>query len=79
MWLLLRIWRGGSSKIAAKRSAIVNLIKDVQRDPFKGIGKPEPLKHGDYFTSRAIVAGSVAGGKHFSISQACALTLIGRE
>ena len=23
---------------------IVDLIKDVQRDPFKGIGKPEPLK-----------------------------------
>jgi toxin YoeB len=24
---------------------VVNLIKDVQRDPFKGIGKPEPLRH----------------------------------
>jgi len=24
---------------------IINLIKDVQRDPFTGIGKPEPLKH----------------------------------
>ena len=24
---------------------IINLIKDVQRDPFRGIGKPEPLKH----------------------------------
>lgn len=22
------------------------LIKDVQREPFQGIGKPEPLKHG---------------------------------
>jgi toxin YoeB len=22
------------------------LIKDVQREPFHGIGKPEPLKHG---------------------------------
>ena len=21
------------------------LIKDIQRDPFSGIGKPEPLKH----------------------------------
>ena len=21
------------------------LIKDIQRDPFEGIGKPEPLKH----------------------------------
>ncbi|WP_305822571.1 Txe/YoeB family addiction module toxin [Massilia brevitalea] len=24
---------------------INELIKDVQRDPFVGIGKPEPLKH----------------------------------
>ena len=23
-----------------------DLVKDVQRDPFAGIGKPEPLKHG---------------------------------
>jgi toxin YoeB len=28
-----------------KALRIVSLIKDVQRDPFKGIGKPEPLKH----------------------------------
>lgn len=28
-----------------KALRIVDLIKDVQRDPFKGIGKPEPLKH----------------------------------
>jgi toxin YoeB len=27
-----------------KAVRIVNLIRDVQRDPFKGIGKPEPLK-----------------------------------
>lgn len=26
--------------------AIINdLIKDIKRDPFKGFGKPEPLKH----------------------------------
>jgi toxin YoeB len=25
---------------------INDLIKDAQRDPFAGIGKPEPLKHG---------------------------------
>jgi len=25
---------------------INDLAKDVQRDPFAGIGKPEPLKHG---------------------------------
>jgi len=24
---------------------IVELIKDIQRTPFAGIGKPEPLKH----------------------------------
>jgi toxin YoeB len=26
-----------------KALRIINLIKEVQRDPFKGIGKPEPL------------------------------------
>ena len=25
---------------------INQLIKDIQRSPFRGIGKPEPLKHG---------------------------------
>ena len=25
---------------------INNLIKDIKRSPFEGIGKPEPLKHG---------------------------------
>ena len=28
-----------------KALRLVNLIKEVQRDPFTGIGKPEPLKH----------------------------------
>ena len=28
-----------------KALRIINLVKDIQRDPFKGIGKPEPLKH----------------------------------
>ena len=28
-----------------KALRVVNLIKDVQRDPFKGIGKPEALRH----------------------------------
>ena len=27
-----------------KALRIINLIKDIQRDPFRGIGKPEPLK-----------------------------------
>ncbi|MGZ8242710.1 Txe/YoeB family addiction module toxin [Methylomagnum sp.] len=31
------------------------LIKEIQRDPFVGIGKPEPLKHGlSGFWSRRI-------------------------
>jgi len=25
--------------------AINDIIKDIRRDPFKGLGKPEPLKH----------------------------------
>ena len=29
----------------SKALRIVDLIKDAQRNPFKGIGKPEPLKH----------------------------------
>jgi toxin YoeB len=29
----------------SKALRIVTLIKEVQRDPFRGIGKPEPLKH----------------------------------
>ncbi|MBK8537313.1 MAG: Txe/YoeB family addiction module toxin [Candidatus Competibacteraceae bacterium] len=28
-----------------KALKILKLIKDVQRDPFRGIGKPEPLRH----------------------------------
>ncbi len=36
-------WWIGQDRQKALR--IVSLIKDVQRDPFKGIGKPEPLKH----------------------------------
>ncbi|WP_082727289.1 Txe/YoeB family addiction module toxin [Nostoc sp. NIES-3756] len=24
---------------------ILDLVKDIQRDPFSGIGKPEPLKY----------------------------------
>ena len=29
----------------SKALRIVDLIKDVQRNPLKGIGKPEPLKY----------------------------------
>ncbi|MFY9620909.1 MAG: Txe/YoeB family addiction module toxin [Pyrinomonadaceae bacterium] len=28
-----------------KALRIMTLIREVQRDPFRGIGKPEPLKH----------------------------------
>ena len=29
----------------AKALRIVRLIREVQREPFEGIGQPEPLKH----------------------------------
>ena len=35
-------WATEDRKIYAK---IVDLIKDIQRQPFTGLGKPEPLKH----------------------------------
>lgn len=28
-----------------KALKIIKLIKEIQKDPFTGIGKPEPLKH----------------------------------
>ncbi|MCR4888112.1 MAG: Txe/YoeB family addiction module toxin [Ruminococcus sp.] len=30
------------------------LLKDIQREPFSGIGKPEPLKHHNNYWSRRI-------------------------
>jgi toxin YoeB len=35
-------WQKEDEKILA---AINDLIKDIKRNPFKGLGKPEPLKH----------------------------------
>jgi toxin YoeB len=35
-------WQTEDKKVLKK---INNLIKDIKRDPFNGIGKPEPLKH----------------------------------
>jgi toxin YoeB len=35
-------WATNDRKVYAR---IVKLIKDIDRDPFVGIGKPEPLKH----------------------------------
>lgn len=38
----LRWWVRTDRKIALK---LLNLVEEVMRDPFDGIGKPEPLKH----------------------------------
>lgn len=35
-------WKKVNNKVYTR---LVRLIKDVLRDPFSGIGKPEPLKH----------------------------------
>ncbi|MGC2779649.1 MAG: Txe/YoeB family addiction module toxin [Bradyrhizobium sp.] len=35
-------WQKEDEKVL---EAINALIKDIRRDPFKGLGKPEPLKH----------------------------------
>jgi toxin YoeB len=35
-------WATDDPKIYAK---LVSLIKDIDRDPFSGLGKPEPLKY----------------------------------
>lgn len=36
-------WQRTDKKIVKRVNA---LIQDIQRAPFEGIGKPEPLKHG---------------------------------
>jgi toxin YoeB len=36
-------WWVARDRKAALR--VIELVRDVQRDPFRGIGKPEPLKH----------------------------------
>ena len=38
----LDFWARENPKIYAR---IVQLIKDIERNPFSGIGKPEPLKY----------------------------------
>lgn len=35
-------WQETDRRVLAR---INNLIREIQRDPFKGIGKPEPLRH----------------------------------
>jgi toxin YoeB len=36
------LWRKKDKKI---RTKIIQLLKETAKEPFKGIGKPEPLKH----------------------------------
>jgi toxin YoeB len=38
----LRFWVQSNHRVALK---IIDLVEAVMRDPFIGIGKPEPLKH----------------------------------
>ena len=38
----LRFWIDTNRRIALK---VMDLVEAVTRNPFKGIGKPEPLKH----------------------------------
>jgi toxin YoeB len=35
-------WQKNEQKIL---QSVNDLIKDIRRDPFRGLGKPEPLKH----------------------------------
>ncbi|MDX8409066.1 MAG: Txe/YoeB family addiction module toxin [Mariprofundales bacterium] len=42
-WESYLYWQQNDKKIVKR---INLLIKDIQRTPYEGIGKPEPLKHG---------------------------------
>ena len=41
-WDDFTYWVDHDRKLATR---IARLIKEIERDPFDGIGKPEPLKH----------------------------------
>lgn len=41
-WDDFTYWITHDRKIAKR---VVRLIKEIEREPFEGIGKPEPLKH----------------------------------
>ena len=41
-WQDYLAWQTVDEKVL---QAINALVKDIKRDPFKGLGKPEPLKH----------------------------------
>lgn len=50
----LAYWVNADRKVAKR---ILDLMKAARRDPFRGIGKPEPLKHlGPDIWSRRITA-----------------------
>jgi len=42
-WEEYLYWQTTDPKLVVRINA---LIKDIKRSPFKGVGKPEPLKHG---------------------------------
>jgi toxin YoeB len=75
-WNDYRHWQSTNPRIADK---INRLITDIQRSPFAGIGKPEPLKNQlAGFWARRIdkehrlvyrVAGKAAGGRRLEIAQ----------
>ena len=41
-WDDFTYWVENDRKMAAR---IVRLINDIEREPFEGLGKPEPLRH----------------------------------
>lgn len=41
-WEDYLFWQANDKRLLKR---INQLIRDIQRDPFEGIGKPEPLKH----------------------------------
>ena len=41
-WVDYLIWQGQDKKTLKKVNV---LIKDIERNPYDGLGKPEPLKH----------------------------------
>ena len=50
-WDQYLYWQSADKKVLKR---INLLIKDIQREPYEGIGKPEPLRHGlaGYWTRR---------------------------
>lgn len=38
----LRFWVSTDPKVAER---VLKLVEEIRRDPFRGTGKPEPLKH----------------------------------